>query len=224
MLPDGGVMITAIGNVMRRLYERGWITTRDGNASLRRRGSRHLYVTPSGWRKTILHPEHMVTATFRADRSLDIPEGSKPSGELHMHMLLQIDAKSTRAVVHAHPTHVVAAMYRGFDLQTIAGQFPEIFRYTRVGPSVSPIPAITEALGEATARALGLEDGRVSSDIVGQHNHGVCSVASDPWAAYEHIERLDHVCELVLASGVAPKEVRERHERNEMSPTLPASP
>jgi L-fuculose-phosphate aldolase len=25
----------------------------------------------------------------------------------------------------------------------------------------------------------------------------------DPWAAYEHIERLDHICEIVLKSGVA---------------------
>jgi ribulose-5-phosphate 4-epimerase/fuculose-1-phosphate aldolase len=39
-------------------------------------------------------------------------------------------------------------------------------------------------------------------DIVGQANHGVCAVAMDPWAAYEHIERLDHICEIVLKSGV----------------------
>jgi len=34
-------------------------------------------------------------------------------------------------------------------------------------------------------------------------NHGVCAVAIDSWAAYEHIERLDHICEIVLKSGVA---------------------
>ena len=28
-------MLTAIGDVMRRVYERGWITTRDGNISMR---------------------------------------------------------------------------------------------------------------------------------------------------------------------------------------------
>ncbi len=51
-------MITAMGDVMRRAYEKGWITTRDGNVSLRRSGSDIMYVTPSGWRKTIIHPEH----------------------------------------------------------------------------------------------------------------------------------------------------------------------
>ena len=30
----------------------------------------------------------------------------------------------------------------------------------------------------------------------------MCAVATDPWAAYEHIERLNHICEMVLKSGV----------------------
>jgi len=206
-------MLTAIGDVMRRLYERGWITTRDGNASLRRRGGKVLYVTPSGWRKTILHPEHLVRLRFDDEDGLRVPDGSKPSGELHMHFLLQRHAPRTRAVLHAHPTHVVAALYRGFDLQTLADHFPEIFRYTRVGPSVAPIPAITRELGAATAEALGVRDGELAFDVVGQHNHGVTAVAPDPWSAYEHVERLDHVCEIVLASGVTPDETRRRSER-----------
>ena len=53
-------MITAIGDVLRRCYERGWITTRDGNCSLKRARSVYMFITPSGWRKTIIHPEHMV--------------------------------------------------------------------------------------------------------------------------------------------------------------------
>ncbi len=211
-------MLTAIGDVMRRLYERGWITTRDGNASLRRRRSKLLYVTPSGWRKTIIHPEHIIKIGLSEDGVLSVPQGAQPSGELHMHYLIQRGATRARSVVHAHPTHVVAAMYRGFDLPQIASQFPEIFRYTRVGPAVGAIPAITEALGEATAVALGIDGADIAFDIVGQHNHGVTSVGPDPWAAYEHIERLDHVCEILLASGVTPEEVERRHALGEMTP------
>ncbi len=211
-------MLTAIGDVMRRLYERGWITTRDGNASLRRKWSKLLYVTPSGWRKTIIHPEHIIRITISEDGALEIPEGAKPSGELHMHWLIQQNAPSARAVLHAHPTHVVAAMYRGFELQQCASQFPEIFRYTRVGPDVDPIPAITRELGEATAVALGVDGEDLAYDVVGQHNHGVTSVGADPWEAYEHIERLDHICEILLKSGVSPAEVQRRHELGEMAP------
>ena len=109
-------MITAIGDVLRRCYERGWITSRDGNCSLRRARSVYLYVTPSGWRKTIVHPEHMIKIKF-VDGQMQVPTGTKPSGELHMHYLLTRGMNRTRAVVHVHPTHVVAAIYRGFDLQ-----------------------------------------------------------------------------------------------------------
>ena len=198
-------MITAIGDVLRRCYERGWITTRDGNCSLRRAKSIYLYVTPSGWRKTIIHPEHMVKIKF-VDGALQVPQGSMPSGELHMHYLLLKDMKRTRAVIHVHSTHVVAAIYRGFDLQKICQDFPEIYRYTRIGPTVPPLPAISKELGEATAQALGVTSANPAGDydIVGQANHGICAIASDPWSAYEHVERLDHICEIVLKSGVSP--------------------
>ncbi len=203
-------MLTAIGDVMRHMYQRGWITTRDGNCSLRKTDSDKLYITPSGWRKTILHPEHIQKLRFKEGGGVEIPEGTKPSGELHMHYLILRNAKKTRAVVHAHPTHVVAALYRGYDLRDIATEFPEIFRYTRVGSSIEAIPAITAELGEATANALVDEQGKTIADIVGQANHGVCAVAGDPWSAYEHIERLNHVCEIVLASGVSPEAVADR--------------
>lgn len=204
-------MITAIGDMMRECYARGWITTRDGNCSLRKTASNFLYITPSGWRKNLIYPELMIRTTFTKDMKLKIPEGAKPSGELHMHYLLLKDAKKTRAVVHAHPTHVIAAMYQGFDLQFVATQFPEIFRYTSVGPTVPPIPAVTKELGEATAKALGLSaDGSLAFDIVGQANHGVTAVAGDPWSAFEHIERLNHICEIILASGVSPAEAQNR--------------
>lgn len=204
-------MVTAIGDVMRACYTRGWITTRDGNASLRRSKSKYVHITPSGWRKTVIFPELMIRMELDKNRNLIIPPDKKPSGELHMHWLLIKDATKTRAVVHIHPTHVVAAMYRGFDLPKVCTQFPEIFRYTRVGPTVPALAATSKALGEATAKALGVaSDGSMQFDIVGQSNHGVCAVASDPWSAYEHIERLDHVCEILLKSGVTPAEVEKR--------------
>ncbi|MDR4468456.1 MAG: class II aldolase/adducin family protein, partial [Nitrospira sp.] len=130
----------------------------------------------------------------------------KPSGELWMHWNLQRDSKKTRTVVHVHATHVVAAIYAGIDLQAISAEFPEISRYTRVGPTVSALPALSRQLADVTAECLGVrEDGTLAFDIVGQANHGVCAVAMDPWAAYEHIERLDHICEIVLKSGIGAK-------------------
>ena len=96
-------------------------------------------------------------------------------------------------------------MYAGFDLQALSLEFPEIHRYTRVAPNVPNVPAISRELAEATCDALALQaDGSISADIVGLDRHGVIAVARDPWGAFEHIERLEHICQIVLASGVRP--------------------
>ena len=72
-------MLTAIGDIMRECHERGWITTRDGNISLRRTNSKTLYITPSGWRKTIVHPEHIVKCKL-TDDGVSVPSGQSASG------------------------------------------------------------------------------------------------------------------------------------------------
>lgn len=195
-------MITAISEVMARCYEKGWITTRDGNASLRRsldgNISEFMYITPKGVRKNTIKAEDMIKLNIHADA-----ESLPVSTEFHMHRNLLVDATSTRAVLHVHPTYVVAAIYAGLDLQEIAKDFPEISRYTKVGPTVPVVPAGSHEL--ATLTNLAMRDdsytGPIRFDIVGQANHGVCAIGKHPWDAYEHVERLDHICQIVLASG-----------------------
>ena len=74
-------MLTAIGDVMREAYKRGWITTRDGNCSVRMKNRPYLYITPSGVRKTIIHPESVVKIKIKV-KILEIPP-LRPSGELY---------------------------------------------------------------------------------------------------------------------------------------------
>lgn len=195
-------MLTAICDVMLRCYEKGWITTRDGNASVRLDGKPSMFITPSGIRKNTVRVEDLIKLKIEGNE-LMIPQGAKPSGELHMHWLLQRGVTGTRAVLHVHPTNVIAALHAGWDLQELCKPFAEIYRYTRVGPNVPAIPAVTEKLGVATYLAMCPTDS-VEFDIVGQVGHGICAVAQNPWEAYEHVERLEHICEIVLKSGVKP--------------------
>ena len=59
--------------------------------------------------------------------------------------------------------------------------------------------------------AHGLDDaGNIAYEVVGQMAHGVCAVGKNPWDAFEHIERLNHICEIVLASGVSPGTAHDR--------------
>lgn len=194
-------MLTAMGDVMREAYKRNWITTRDGNISLKRKSSNLLYITPSGVRKTIIHPEHILKMKIH-EGVLILDQSKNPSGELQMHWNIQRNTKKTRAVVHLHPTHCVAAMHAGLCLKEMVKPFPELYRYTRVGKNVSAHPPLTQELADDTARRLKVkEDGSCTFDIVGQVGHGVCAVGPDPWTAFEHIERLEHICKIVLLSG-----------------------
>ena len=200
-------MLNDIGDVMRRCYQKGWITTRDGNVSLRIENS--LYITPSGCDKSLILPKHLVKCEIK-NEELIIPKAVIPSGELEMHWLLQKKWRiEPRAVVHVHATNIVAAMFAGWDIQNISLQFPEIYRYSRVGPSVAMLPAVSKELAVATANCLDLlPSGKTGFDIVGQANHGVCSIGPDPWSAYEHIERLEHICEIVLKSGLKASDLK----------------
>ena len=89
-----------------------------------------MYVTPSGWRKTIIHPEHMIKIKLYDNMGIEameiLDDHAKPSGELEMHDKLQRYHKGTRAVVHLHPTNIIAAMFAGWDLQDLASRFPEV--------------------------------------------------------------------------------------------------
>lgn len=196
-------MITAIGDVMRECYKRGWITTRDGNCSLKRKNDNKIYITPSGVRKNIIYPE-LVQKMPIINNELCIKGGVNPSGELEMHWQLLQSSPVTRCILHVHPTNIIAAMYAGYNLDILAKEFPEIYRYTNVGPNVPILPAVSDELASATSASLNIKDGKIKFDIVGQANHGACSVGKNPWDAFEHIERLEHICEIVLKSGVMP--------------------
>lgn len=194
-------MLTAMGDVMREAYKRGWITTRDGNCSVRMKNRPYLYITPSGVRKTIIHPEHIVKIKIN-DEDLCLTNDMNPSGELWMHWFLLKNKKKSLSVLHLHPTYTVAAMYAGYDLSQIIMDFPEVYRYTKVGPNVPAVQATSMELAEKTYEnmCVDLTCGK-RYDIIGQEQHGVCAIAKNPWDAFEHIERLEHICQIVLSSG-----------------------
>jgi len=137
----------------------------------------------------------------------EISRNLKPSGELPLHFGLQRELGQhrgdVRVVLHLHPTYCIAAMHRGIDLHTVSSKFPELNRYTRVAPNVGDVAPISQDLADQCHRNLGLDDrGNIAYDIVGIKGHGVVSIDTSPWRAYEHIERLEHICKIVLASGV----------------------
>jgi L-fuculose-phosphate aldolase len=196
-------MITAMGDVMREAYKRNWITTRDGNCAVRIKGSDTIYFTPSGVRKILICPEMIIRLTLGEELEFHTAMNLNPTGEWDMHYRILKDCNETASSVHLHPPNIVAAMFAGWNLADMVEPFPEVFRYTRVGHNV----AAWEALSKE--QNLGVKNGVRKFDIVGQKNHGVTAVGKNPWEAFEHIERVEHICQIVLASGVQPPESQD---------------
>ena len=208
-------MLETICDIMVDAYKRNWITSRDGNVSIRHHDRDHFYITPSGVRKQTLQPDQFKKIGL--DSSLqgqycvelaysDISSKLRPSGELPLHYGLQRamgqHSDDVRVVVHVHPTYCIAAMHAGIDLSTISDSFPELNRYTKVAPNVGDVPPISQELADRCHENLQLDDyGNIAYDIVGIKGHGVVAIDTSPWRAYEHIERLEHICKIVLASG-----------------------
>ena len=205
-------MLETICNTLVEAYRRNWITSRDGNVSIRHHDRDHFYITPSGVRKQTMQPDQfkkikiVSSLAWREEPYSDISANLKPSGEIPLHFGLQraMGQHSTdvRVVVHLHPTYCVAAMHRGIELSSLADNFPELSRYTRVAPNVGDVAPISQELGDECHRNLQLDDlGNIEYDIVGIKGHGVVAIDTTPWRAFEHIERLEHICQIVLASG-----------------------
>jgi len=204
-------VLETICDIMVDAYKRNWITSRDGNVSIRHHDRDHFYITPSGVRKQTLQPDQFKKISihgllWQEDYYSEISANLRPSGEIPLHFGLQRNmgqhSNDVRVVVHVHPTYCIAAMHAGIDLSTVSAAFPELNRYTKVAPNVGDVPPISQELADKCFEKLQLDDyGNVAYDIVGIKGHGVVAIDTSPWRAYEHIERLEHICKIVLASG-----------------------
>lgn len=217
-------MLETICETMVSAYNLNWITSRDGNVSIRHHDRDHFYITPSGIRKQTMQPE--LFKKIKINKSLnsgmgsldywyaweelaytDISANLRPSGEIPLHFGLQKEmgqhSNDVRVVMHFHPTYCVAAMHKGIELSQLVKDFPELGRYTKVAPNVPDIAPISQELADETIKRLGVDKhGVIAHDIIGIKGHGVVAIDTSPWKTFEHIERLEHICKIVLASGV----------------------
>jgi L-fuculose-phosphate aldolase len=204
-------MLETICDILVDAYKRNWITSRDGNISIRHHDRDHFYITPSGVRKQTLQPDQFKKLLINGEQWEDMPyttisKNLIPSGEVPLHFGLQKQLgqhkDDIRVIVHLHPTYCVAAMHAGIELSELVKHFPELSRYTTVGKNVGEVPPISQHLADECFKSFNLDaDGNIDYDIIGIKGHGVVAIANTPWRAYEHIERLEHICHIVLASG-----------------------
>lgn len=172
--------------MMDRIYSGGMTTTSGGNLSILDDNG-DIWITPSGVDKGTLTRGDMCRVT---------PDGTvvgphKPSVELPFHASVYRRRPDLRAVLHAHPPHLVAF--------SVARRLPDISitanssrTCTAVTIAAYAVPG-SKALGECLAAEF--EKG---FDVVVMENHGVCIGAADMFSAFMKFETLESTAALEI--------------------------
>jgi L-fuculose-phosphate aldolase len=165
--------------IMLRLYEQGLTTTSGGNLSIRDEDG-SIWITPAGVDKGRLTSDDIVRV---------LPDGTPqgrhaPSSELPFHRRIYLERPDLRAIVHAHPTALVAFSLVG---QTPEGRLtPQTFDVCGpIGYAPYALPG-TEALGERIAQAFA-----AGPNVVMLENHGVVAAADNLLRAFHRLETLE---------------------------------
>lgn len=175
--------------VMTRIYERRLTTPSGGNLSiLDDDGS--LWVTPSQLDKGRLRPSHMVRILADDSWTSEV----KPTSEWPFHRAILQARPDCRAVVHAHPTSLVAFSVVGKPL--VLDQFPDLCRWIRrVGFAPYAVPGskkLGQVLGEAFAAGC---------DATLMENHGAVACGRSLLEAFHRFEAIEHLASIMLAGA-----------------------
>jgi len=168
----------------RRLYDKGFVASTDGNLSARLPDGGFL-ATPTGL------PKGELSQALLA--SLD-PEGQplsgKASSEWPMHLAIYRARPDVNAVVHAHPPFAtaLACAGRAIDRPVLS---EVVISLGTVPLAPFDLPS-TEGLADRVAAALG------SHAAVLLANHGAVTVGPDPRTAYYRMETLEQAARITL--------------------------
>ncbi|MGE3179542.1 MAG: class II aldolase/adducin family protein [Vicinamibacterales bacterium] len=183
-----------IVEVGRRMYDRGYTASNDGNISVRV-GDDRLLMTPKSVCKGFMTPD-MMCITDLDGRKL---EGDRdPSSEMLMHLEVYRQRPDVRAVVHAHPPTATGFAVAGIPLDravlaevlTTLGSIP-IAEYAT--PSTSELP-------EAVRKYIKAHDGMLLA------NHGALTVGVDLLSAYYKMETIEHFAKISLVARLLGRE------------------
>lgn len=179
---------TEVIEVCRLMYQKGFITSSEGNVSVCL-GSSQILTTPRGFHKGFLQPEQLVVTDLDGRRiSGDFP----PSSELQLHLLVYHQRPDVGAVIHAHPTMAVACSLVGISLAE--GVIPEVI--TSLG-AVPTAPYATPGTAEAAGAIRTLIR---QFDAIVLARHGSVTVGKDLREAYSKLEMLEHTAQILFLS------------------------
>jgi L-fuculose-phosphate aldolase len=183
-----------IVEVGRRMYNRGYTASNDGNISVRL-GADRLLMTPKSVCKGFMTPDMMCITDLEGKK---LQGDRDPSSEMLMHLEVYRQRADVQAVVHAHPPTATGFAVAGIPLDravlaevlTTLGSIP-IADYAT--PSTAELPA-------AVRQYIKAHDGMLLA------NHGALTVGADLYSAYYKMETIEHFAHISLVARMLGRE------------------
>ncbi len=175
-----------ISQVCKLMWQKDLVAATDGNVSVRLGPDRFL-VTPSGFSKAFVEPEHLLVIGWNAEPAgprFEINRSLRVSSEILLHLEAYRRRPDIAAVVHAHPPIAVALSIAGVSLARCV--LPEVV----MGLGLIPTTAYaTPASIEGAQVIAGLIE---SYDALILQRHGSVTVGKSALDAYFKLEKLEH--------------------------------
>src|SRR5688500_13403786 len=183
-----------IVEVGRRLWERGYVASNDGNVSVRLDDTR-LITTPKNVSKGFMTPDMMVITDLDGRK---IAGDRDPSSELKMHLEVYRNRPDARAVVHAHPPTATGFAVAGIALdRAVLAEVITTLGSITIAAYATPS---TDELPAAVRKYVKAHDGLLLA------NHGALALAGDVMSAYYRMETIEHFAKISLVARTLGRE------------------
>jgi L-fuculose-phosphate aldolase len=177
-----------ICEVGRRVWQKGWVASNDGNISMML-GETFIITTPTGVSKGFMSPDMLV----KVDLDGNVRSGYlKPSSEIKIHMEAYKRRNDVKAVLHAHPP--VSTGYAVANIPLDFQTLPEIIiSLGRIPLAKYGTPSTTE-LSDSIAELI------LCHNAILLANHGAITVGKDVMEAYYRMESMEHFAKISLVA------------------------
>jgi L-fuculose-phosphate aldolase len=179
-----------IVEIGRRLWQRGFVASNDGNISVRI-GPDRLLMTPTNVSKGFMTPDMMVITDMDGALVSGAP-GRKPSSEIQMHLVAYRARPDVGAVVHAHPPLSTGFAVAGIPLDRAV--LAEVVTTLGSIPIAEYGTPSTAELSNAVAPYVKAHDGLLLA------NHGALALGKDLFSAYYKMETIEHFAKISLVA------------------------
>ncbi|MFQ5978299.1 MAG: class II aldolase/adducin family protein [Candidatus Heimdallarchaeota archaeon] len=188
MTPSLLTLREEILHIGRRMYERGFVASNDGNISVRLDKDEFL-ITPTGVSKGFMSSDSLV----RIDNTgQPLFRQSKVSTEAKMHLAIYKQRPDISAVVHAHPPYATSFAVARIPLTPCV--LPEVVF------SLGAVPLVPYALPSSEELAQQVAEWSERTDALLLANHGVVALGADALSAYHKLETVEHFAHILWLS------------------------